>query len=83
MKFGRLVVENFMSIEYAETYFNDRGLVLIQGKNEDADAFESNGAGKSTLFSEAPTWPLPIFVFDEDVDVLTICLDVHRELDDL
>ena len=58
MKFGRLVVENFMSIEYAETYFNDRGLVLIQGKNEDADAFESNGAGKSTLFSEAPTWAL-------------------------
>jgi DNA repair exonuclease SbcCD ATPase subunit len=47
-----------MSIEYAETYFNDRGLVLIQGKNEDADAFESNGAGKSTLFSEAPTWAL-------------------------
>ena len=58
MKFGRLVVDNFMSIEHAETHFNDRNLVLIQGKNEDADAFESNGAGKSTLFSEAPTWAL-------------------------
>lgn len=58
MKLGKLVVENFMSIKSASVDLSDRGLVLIQGKNNDEDAFESNGAGKSTLFSEAPTWAI-------------------------
>lgn len=47
-----------MSIQKAELNFSNKGLVLIQGINDDDDSFESNGAGKSTLFSEAPTWAL-------------------------
>src|SRR6185312_12943080 len=58
MKFGELTVQNFMSVREATFNFMDKGLVLIQGSNEDADSFESNGAGKSTIFSEAPTWTL-------------------------
>lgn len=58
MQFGKLLATNFMSVKSAEVDFNNRGLVLIQGSNNDADSFESNGAGKSTLFSEAPTWVL-------------------------
>lgn len=58
MKFGNLVIENFMSIVKVEVNLSDKGLVLVQGENNDSDAFESNGAGKSTMFSEAPTWAM-------------------------
>lgn len=56
MKLGDLYVENFMSVESASTNLTDKGLVLIQGTNDDDDSFESNGSGKSTMFSEAVTW---------------------------
>lgn len=58
MRLGNMKVSNFMSIQKAELNFSNKGLVLIQGINDDDDSFESNGAGKSTLFSEAPTWAL-------------------------
>lgn len=58
MKLTSLDIENFMSIRQCNTVLNDKGLVLIQGKNDDADSFESNGAGKSTIFSESITWAL-------------------------
>ena len=56
MKFINISIENFMSIKKTSFTFNNRGLVLITGENQ--DAFESNGAGKSTAFSEAPCWAL-------------------------
>jgi len=58
MKLGNLTIENFMSIVKVEVNLSDKGLVLVQGENNDSDAFESNGAGKSTMFSEAPTWAI-------------------------
>ncbi|AYP68618.1 putative DNA double-strand break repair Rad50 ATPase [Exiguobacterium phage vB_EalM-132] len=58
MKFTKMQVTNFMSVEDSTVDFDNLGLVLIQGNNADVEIFDSNGAGKSTLFSEAPTWAL-------------------------
>jgi DNA repair exonuclease SbcCD ATPase subunit len=58
MQLGNVWIENFMSILEAHTDFRHRGLTLIQGENNDSDAFESNGAGKSTMFSESVVWAL-------------------------
>lgn len=49
MKFPRIVIEKFLSIEQAELSMSDRGLVVIQGENESNTSAESNGAGKSTV----------------------------------
>lgn len=56
MRLGEMTVQNFLSIQEAGIDFSNKGLVLVQGSNEDSTAFDSNGAGKSTLVSEAPTW---------------------------
>ena len=40
-----------MSIEEAELDLENRGLVLIEGKNETNPTFQSNGSGKSSLLS--------------------------------
>ncbi|AGY46995.1 recombination nuclease [Bacillus phage CampHawk] len=56
MKIKQISIENFMSIKKTSFNFDNRGLVLITGDNQ--DAFDSNGAGKSTAFSEAPCWAL-------------------------
>jgi DNA repair exonuclease SbcCD ATPase subunit len=56
MRLGEMTVQNFLSIQDAEMDFSNKGLVLVQGSNEDSTAFDSNGAGKSTLVSESPTW---------------------------
>ena len=53
MKFLEVEIHNFMSITEVKLKLSDRGLVLVQGVNNDADAFESNGSGKSTIFSES------------------------------
>lgn len=45
----KLVIENFMSIGEARLLMGERGLVLIQGSNEDDTSATSNGAGKSTI----------------------------------
>ncbi len=59
MELNSLTAQYFLSIQNTvEVYLNNQGLFLIQGENDDSDAFESNGSGKSTLFSEAPTWCL-------------------------
>lgn len=58
MKLGKMSAQNFMSITNTEFDFSNRGLLLIQGDNEDSDAFESNGSGKSTVFSETVVWAL-------------------------
>ncbi|WCS68537.1 chromosome partition protein [Bacillus phage vB_BsuM-Goe16] len=56
MKIKQISIENFMSVKKTSFNFDNRGLVLITGDNQ--DAFDSNGAGKSTAFSEAPCWAL-------------------------
>ena len=58
MKLERLEVKNFMSFEHAELDLDQRGLVLVTGRNLDAAAASSNGSGKSALFADAIPWCL-------------------------
>jgi DNA repair exonuclease SbcCD ATPase subunit len=57
MKFGDLVIHNFMSFRHAEVNLGMSGLVLVDGQVENTPGFSSNGAGKSAIF-EALTWCL-------------------------
>lgn len=50
MKWTKLYIKNFLSIQEAEIDLSNRGLVLIEGKNTTNSAYKSNGAGKSTVF---------------------------------
>ena len=58
MYFSDYELINFMSVRHIKTNLNNRGLVLIEGENLDADAFDSNGSGKSTIFDDGITWIL-------------------------
>lgn len=60
MKILSMDITNFGAISEAKLNLDDKGLVLIQGKNEDDSSQESNGAGKSTV-PDALCWVL----FDE------------------
>jgi DNA repair exonuclease SbcCD ATPase subunit len=55
MKFNALVVENFLAINRARVELMDRGLVSIEGVNEDDSSAVSNGAGKSSI-ADALCW---------------------------
>lgn len=55
MKFTELKIQNFLAITEAEVNLADRGLVLIQGVNEDDTSTSSNGAGKSSV-ADALCW---------------------------
>ena len=57
MKFTTIEIENFLAIGEAKLELNDRGLVVIQGANEDNTSSASNGAGKSSL-PDALCWAL-------------------------
>lgn len=57
MKFLTLGIENFLSIEDSILTLADRGLVLIQGVNEDNSSALSNGSGKSSI-PDALCWAL-------------------------
>jgi DNA repair exonuclease SbcCD ATPase subunit len=57
MEIQKLRIENFMSIGSAELFLDERGLVLIQGVNNDDTSAHSNGAGKSTI-PDAISWCL-------------------------
>jgi DNA repair exonuclease SbcCD ATPase subunit len=57
VKFVRLYIQNFLTIGRAAVDLQDRGLHLIQGKNEDDGSASSNGAGKSSLV-DAICWVL-------------------------
>lgn len=57
MKFSTLTIYNFLSIEDAQIQLADRGLVLIQGVNEDNTSALSNGSGKSSI-ADALCWCL-------------------------
>lgn len=58
MKILKLTIRNFMAVgEINELPLDDKGLILIQGNNEDDSSQASNGAGKSTV-AEALCWAL-------------------------
>lgn len=58
MYFANYELHNFMSVKKANINLQNKGLVLIEGENLDADAFDSNGSGKSTIFDDGITWVL-------------------------
>jgi DNA repair exonuclease SbcCD ATPase subunit len=51
VKLNKLVINNFLSVMEATLYLADKGLVSIEGINEDATGSDSNGAGKSTIIN--------------------------------
>lgn len=55
MKYPYVHIENFMGIGTATVDLADKGLVLIEGVNEDDTSTVSNGAAKSTL-PDALAW---------------------------
>lgn len=57
MKFLDIFIQNFLAISLAEVSLGDRGLVLVQGENEDDPSASSNGAGKSSI-ADAICWVL-------------------------
>lgn len=58
MKLLKLKIQNFLTIgNEVEINLSDRGLLLVQGKNEDSTSANSNGAGKSSLV-DAISWAL-------------------------
>lgn len=57
MKINRLEIDAFMAIGQITVDLDSKGLVLIQGENEDDTSQNSNGSGKSTV-AEALCWAL-------------------------
>jgi DNA repair exonuclease SbcCD ATPase subunit len=57
VKINTLKIKGFLGIGEAEIGLDDRGLVLIQGVNNDDDSADSNGSGKSSLI-DALFWCL-------------------------
>ena len=55
MKINRLEIDAFMAIGQITVDLDSKGLVLIQGENDDDTSQNSNGAGKSTV-AEALCW---------------------------
>ena len=49
MIFQKLTIQNFMSIRNIVLDLQDRGLVLIKGKNCDNPDLNNNGSGKSSM----------------------------------
>lgn len=57
MKFKTLSIANFLAIGTASISLADRGLMLIQGLNNDNSSSSSNGSGKSSI-GDAISWCL-------------------------
>lgn len=57
MKISKVHIQNFLTIGEASPSLDEKGLVLIQGVNEDDPSANSNGAGKSSL-PDALCWSL-------------------------
>lgn len=49
MNFGTLTINNFLTMSSAVIDLNNRGVLLVQGVNDDDTSAGSNGAGKSTI----------------------------------
>lgn len=57
MKIKSLTISNFLVIGKAEINLDNRGLLLVQGENDDDSSADSNGAGKSSIV-DAISWCL-------------------------
>jgi len=57
VRFLKLKIQNFLSIQDVELDLDDQGLVLIVGENRDAPLAGSNGSGKSAIL-DALCWAL-------------------------
>lgn len=57
MKIKNLTIQNFLAIESARLDLEDKGLLLIQGVNNDDPSALSNGSGKSSIL-DAICWCL-------------------------
>lgn len=57
-KLIRTRLSNFRAFKRAEILWENRGLVHVEGDNQDEEAFSSNGAAKSTAFANATCWCL-------------------------
>ena len=57
MNFEKLTIKNFLTVGEAEVEIANRGLLLIQGVNQDDPSAKSNGAGKSSIV-DALCWCL-------------------------
>jgi ATPase involved in DNA repair len=55
--FNSIKISNFMSLEELTLDLTNLGLVLVNGKNQYDELFESNGSGKSSIF-ESIIWVL-------------------------
>jgi len=55
--FPSVTIENFLSILEGGLNLKDRGLLLIEGENEEDPSADSNGAGKSSV-ADAVCWVL-------------------------
>lgn len=62
---GKMVIENYRTIERAEFDFDRTGLYRVIGVNHDDDGTNDNGSGKSSLL-EAPFWILTGEVLREE-----------------
>ncbi|WNO29846.1 recombination endonuclease [Bacillus phage SDFMU_Pbc] len=49
MRLTKLEAKNFLSFKEFELDLDNRGIILIEGKNSTNEKFQSNGAGKSSL----------------------------------
>ena len=49
MVLQKLTIQNFLSIRNVTLDLDNRGLVLIKGKNMDNEAIDNNGSGKSSI----------------------------------
>lgn len=67
MQFKKIEIENFGTIGHVELPLENRGLVLITGRNKDAPKACSNGAGKSLLL-DAFCWCIWGRTIREDKD---------------
>lgn len=57
MQITDVYIQNFLTVKEARLNLAERGLVLIQGVNEDDSSADSNGAGKSSIV-DAICWCL-------------------------
>lgn len=56
MKFNKITIKNFLSVSEITYSYEGKGLVLVEGDNQDVNCSRSNGAGKSTAVVDALCW---------------------------
>ena len=79
LNFKKIIIENFLSIGYAEINLQDRGFTLVNGVNNNPkDLALSNGSGKSSIF-EAISWSLTGETIRGIKDVVNMFSEVVQE----